>query len=52
MIGYPLEELYEEVAFLSYHFGWPHDQVMVMEHADRRAWVERVSAINREINGE
>jgi len=52
MIGYPLEELYEEVAFLSYHFHWPHDQVMGLEHADRRTWVERVSAINRQINGE
>lgn len=50
MIGYPLEQLFEEVAFIAYHFHWPHDQVMTLEHGDRRRWVERISAINERMN--
>lgn len=52
MIGYPLEQLYREVAFVAYHFHWPHDQVMALEHADRRHWVAEISAINQQMNGE
>lgn len=50
--GYPLTELYREVAFVSYHFHWPHDDVMAMEHADRRRWVAEISRINEESNAE
>jgi hypothetical protein len=46
VIGYPLEALYEEVAFVAYHFHWPHVEVMSLEHAERRTWVQQISAIN------
>jgi hypothetical protein len=39
----------EEVAFIAYYLHWPLDQIMAMEHADRRGWVERVSAINQRV---
>lgn len=52
MIGYPLDQLYEEVAFISYHFHWPLNQVMDLEHADRRSWVEHISVINTQTNAE
>jgi uncharacterized protein DUF6760 len=48
--GYPLNRLFEEVAFIAYHFHWSHDQVMALEHADRRLWVEQISSINRQMN--
>lgn len=51
-MGYPLDQLHREVAFVAYHFHWPHDQVMHLEHADRRRWVSEISAINQQINGE
>jgi hypothetical protein len=38
--------LYEEVAFIAYHFHWSAESVMQMEHADRRRWVAEISAIN------
>jgi len=50
VIGYPLDSLYEEVAFVAYHFHWPHGEVMALEHAERRTWVERISAINDRMN--
>ncbi len=52
VLGYPLDQVYEEVAFVAYHFHWPHDQVMGLEHADRRRWVQEISDINRQMNGE
>ncbi|WP_425434770.1 DUF6760 family protein [Nonomuraea jiangxiensis] len=47
MVGYPLDSLYGEVAFLAYHFHWPLPDLLDLEHADRRRWVAEVSAINR-----
>jgi hypothetical protein len=38
------------VAFLSYYLHWPRDDVMAMEHRDRREWVRQISAINSRIN--
>ena len=50
VIGYPLKLLYEEVAFVAYHFHWGADAVLSMEHADRRRWVREISAINERRN--
>lgn len=50
--GYPHERLYEEVAFLAYHFHWDHDTIMNMEHRERQQWCEEVSKINEKLNGE
>jgi hypothetical protein len=50
VLGYPLQALYEEVAFVAYHFHWSPDDVMNFEHADRRRWVTEISAINERIN--
>jgi hypothetical protein len=44
--------LAEEVAFIAYHFHWSEDELLRMEHADRRRWVERISNLNRRANGE
>lgn len=50
MIGYPLERLREEVAYIAYHFHWPMDEIMNLEHAERAEWVEQIARINRRIN--
>ncbi len=47
VIGYPLTELYEEIAFVAFHFHWPEREVMRMEHSDRRRWVSEISKLNR-----
>jgi hypothetical protein len=49
-VGYPLDPLYEEVAFVAYHFHWPHDQVLSLEHLERRRWVQEISNINGRLN--
>ncbi len=52
ILGYPLDQLKEEVAFVAYHFKWSHDDIMSLEHRDRRQWVEQISDINQRMNEE
>lgn len=47
---YPLERLYEEVAYIAYHFHWPHEQIMALEHAERQRWVAEIAKINQRFN--
>lgn len=51
-MGYPLARLSEEVAYIAYHFHWPYDQVMQLEHRERQQWVGEIAKINQRINTE
>jgi hypothetical protein len=51
MKAYPLDQLYEEMAFIAYHFHWPRAELMGLEHAERRRWCAEISRINRQLNG-
>jgi len=48
--GYPLNKIYEEVAFIAYNFHWNHNAIMNMEHTERRRWCEEISKINKKLN--
>ena len=50
VVGYPLQTLYEEVAFVAYHFHWPPEAIAGLPHGDRLQWVKEISAINRRMN--
>lgn len=52
ILGYPLDALYEEVAFVAYHMHWSLEAVVDMEHADRQRWIREISAINQRANDE
>lgn len=52
MRGYPVDRIYEEIAFLSYYFHWDYDTLMNMEHAERRRWCTEASRINRRLSSE
>ncbi len=49
MIGYPLDRLYEEVAYIAYHFHWPAEEILGMEHRDRRQWAAEIAKLNARI---
>ncbi|MFI0237567.1 DUF6760 family protein [Streptomyces sp. NPDC016845] len=51
MRAYPVDQLYAEMAFIAYHFHWPHAELMSLEHRQRRQWCEEISQINRRLNG-
>ncbi|HLB49782.1 MAG TPA: DUF6760 family protein [Anaerolineales bacterium] len=50
VVGYPLDRLREEVAYLAYHFHWQLDDILELEHAERQQWVKEVADINRRLN--
>lgn len=45
-MGYPLDAIYEEVAYIAYHFHWSYADIMNMEHSERKKWVGEISKIN------
>ncbi|MBW2057780.1 MAG: hypothetical protein JRH07_05765 [Deltaproteobacteria bacterium] len=49
-MSYPLDRLFEEVAYIAYHFHWPFDQIMGMEHRERQRWVGEIAKINHRLN--
>lgn len=48
-MGYPLDQLYEEVAYIAYYYHWPLQEILELEHAERRRWVEQIADINRRL---
>lgn len=50
MIGRPPDQLFEEVAYIAYHFHWDRDTIFDMTHAERRRWVDEIAAINRRLS--
>jgi hypothetical protein len=50
--GYPLDELYEEMAFIAYYVHWPLTEIMDLPHEERRRWCKEISLINRNLSGE
>jgi hypothetical protein len=46
-----VDALYKEMAFIAMHFHWPHDELMRLEHGQRRRWCTEISAVNRARNG-
>jgi len=51
-VTYAPERLFEEVAYVSYHFHWSLEEILDLEHADRRQYVAEIARINRRINGD
>ena len=51
MRAYPVKPLYEEMAFIAYHFHWSYGEIMQLEHRERRRWCREISAINRSLDG-
>ncbi|ELZ08795.1 hypothetical protein C478_17966 [Natrinema thermotolerans DSM 11552] len=42
--------LFEEAAFVAYHFGWSRKEVLEMPHWERQRWCEEISEINEQMN--
>ena len=47
VISYPSQQLYEEVAFIAYHFHWKRDDILELDHANRQLWVAEINKINQ-----
>jgi hypothetical protein len=38
------------MAFLAYYLHWSNDELMQLDHSERRRWCEEVSAINKKLS--
>jgi len=45
-VTYATDRIYEEVAYVAYHFHWSHEEILDLEHPDRRRYVEEIGRIN------
>ena len=51
-VTYDTDRLFEEVAYLAYHFHWSLDEILDLEHPIRRRFVEEIASINRRLADE
>ena len=47
---YAADRLHEEVAYVAYHFHWPLDDILDLEHADRHRYVAEIARMNTRIS--
>jgi hypothetical protein len=48
-VTYATDRLHEEVAYVAYHLHWALADILDMEHADRRRYVDEIAKINTRI---
>ncbi|OUL20230.1 DUF6760 family protein [Nostoc sp. 106C] len=49
VVSYPSNKLYEEVAFIAYHFHWSQNDILNLEHKTRQRWVTEINKINEKL---
>ena len=47
---YDPDRLYEEIAYVAYHFHWGLDAILDLEHPLRQRFVEEIGRINRQLS--
>jgi hypothetical protein len=48
---YAPDRIYEEVAYVAYHFHWPLDDILDLEHGLRRELIAQIASINTRLSG-
>ncbi|PJF45059.1 MAG: hypothetical protein CUN55_00780 [Phototrophicales bacterium] len=48
IIGYPLDRLHEEVAFIAMHLHWSRAEILSLGHRERVRWVHYINRANRQ----
>jgi hypothetical protein len=49
-VTYATDRLYEEISYLAYHFHWPIDDLLDLEHPERRRYAVEIGRINTKIS--
>ena len=48
---YAAGRIHEEVAYVAYHFHWSLDDILDLEHGQRRRYVSEIAEINTRMSG-
>ncbi|MET0864801.1 MAG: DUF6760 family protein [Nakamurella sp.] len=46
---YAPDRIYQEVAYIAFHFHWPLDDLLDLEHAERQRFASEIGQINQRI---
>lgn len=46
MVNTSADRLYAEVSFIAYHFHWPLDEILDLEHPLRQRFVREIADLN------
>ena len=46
---YATERLFEEVAYVAYHFHWSMEEILDLEHPVRQHFIEEIAKLNRRL---
>lgn len=49
---YAPDRIHEEVAYVAYHFHWGLDEILDLEHLQRRRYVQEIANLNTRISEE
>jgi hypothetical protein len=49
-VTYAADRLYEEVAYVAFHFHWSLGEILDLEHPMRRRFVDEIGRINRQLS--
>jgi hypothetical protein len=49
ILTYGTQNLLEEVSYVAYHFHWPFQEILDLEHPLRRAFVGQIEQINARV---
>lgn len=42
---YGAETIYDEVAYVAFHFGWAREEILDLEHAERARYVAQIDRL-------
>jgi hypothetical protein len=45
MVTYATDLIHQEVAYLAYHFHWSMEEILELEHRDRRRYADEIAAL-------
>jgi hypothetical protein len=48
-VTYATDSLYEEIAYVAYHFHWSFDEILELEHPTRQRFLAEIGRINERI---
>jgi hypothetical protein len=48
-VTYATDRLFEEVAYVAYHFHWSFEEILDLEHPVRGRFVEEIDRLNRRL---
>jgi hypothetical protein len=49
-VTYAADALYEQLAYVAYHFHWSLEEILDLEHPVRKRFTDEIAKINRRLS--